>query len=284
MTTKSLHAPDLAPVFDLIRPEAGDLPLATIYERNFGASALCYFGASHTNDPAHPQFEALYGALERFKPDAVIVEGLYEYNTLVDPTRFQRLKNWYLQRSRDEVVRLLNEAGAPIYYAFSNNVFVWCADLSFPRTLEFYVATNGFDINESVAHITALRRRYFRPDDGADWEDLITKDLEQLAKETNRDGQFDKDSVRKAFTRLTGAVLEEIHPRELNNFLAPYTEHPFAKFATAMSRHRDERLLTAIYDLLCKHKKVFVLYGKGHLARTGDALECMAQLFSGETE
>ena len=46
-----------------------------IFHRDVPAGGLYYFGAEHANDPAHPQFEAIEAAFERFRPTLIFYEG-----------------------------------------------------------------------------------------------------------------------------------------------------------------------------------------------------------------
>jgi len=232
-----------------------------ILELPVGEGALLYFGAVHTRDPSHAQFDAIRDNWSRFRPDLAFSEGF------VRP----------LEASPDRAVRRHGEQGLLRWLAARDDISLRCFDPSLVQQARFLKRRfpPGVIMLYFVVREAAVRRRLgldFRPEVQARYF-LIRLGRIPGFGAAPRKPEGLHDLFRRMFPWVGDwtDVPEAFFYREEDGGILAGTHR-------SLNEYRDRVMMTRIIDAVGKGRRVFAVAGRRHLIEQASDLRSLAAM------
>lgn len=240
---------------------AVEAPTWHLFHESPTGGALHYFGASHSDDPAHPQFAEIEAAYERMKPTVIFYEG----------------PNRPLGDSRDDTIRRFGESGFIRYLATANSADIRRLE---PSPIE--------EMNEILKTFTAeqaglffvlreaSRLRERKGMDEAQLTDAITGLLAQ-AKQLMPEFPFaTTDDLQRSYRQHWSEP--PMWWQAPAPWFTPSAEETAGGFTHAVNRasseFRNRHRYVAIARAVLAGERVFAVVGRNHVPMQAPALKC----------
>jgi len=238
---------------------------------------LTVFGADHSNDPEHPQFQQLEAIFETEEPHCVLIEGLQ------DEVVFTRLSS-LLKNLHGEVA--IQQGGESVYAAALALAtgYTWGSVEPSDSALFSYLESLGFSRQNIVVwYALRLLPQYVRREETIHFNEYITPFLEQLARATGwSEAQQDSQKVLEEATQLLQRDLVLHSEAQALRYVSAVATLAHDQDYTVMNtisavanEFRDRAMVQAIHTALCDYSSVLVVYGASHAVVQEPVLRAM---------
>lgn len=227
------------------------------------AGALHFYGASHSDDPAHPQFDEIEAAYDSFQPTVVFYEG---------PVR-------PLAETREETIRKYGESGFIRFLAERDGLLIERLEPD-PGAEMQYVLQQSFTLEQAMLFYVLREAARLRERKGMS-EDEIEKEIA---------GLLDRVSSLMETPIQTIADLDAAYRRHWNEpaqwwqapseWFAPSPEgvETGGTFTNAVNRasshFRNLNMYRVLTEAVLRGERVFAVVGRNHVPMQVDAIKC----------
>ncbi len=242
------------------------------YTLEKGDKVLCFFGATHTNDPLHPIFNEIKNLFDVVKPDMVYVEG-YRYAN----THKQELIR-ELQAETPEHSKIQGESHFTLKLASDSGIAFTSPEPEFSQEISHIVA-KGFSKRDIFCYyiyrMIAQYQRTTKKVDIHDCEQYLTRSIDSFKSLEGWDTAEINVFKKEIFDTINLLDLDT-YRNETNPVPRPGTERSTIQKVSAESGDfRDSYILDHIYKDLQNHNKIFIVYGSSHAVRLEPALRAL---------
>lgn len=231
-----------------------------IYEAPSGG-ALHYFGASHSDDPSHPQFDQIEAAYAEMQPTVVFYEG---------PSR-------PIGDNRDETIKKFGESGYLRYLATESKADIRRLEPSPIEEMKDILKT--FTPEQAGLFFVLREASRLRERKGMD-EQQLTEAVTGLLGQARQ--------IMPAFPFATTDDLQRSYEKHWSeppmwwqapaNWFTPSAENTDGGFTHAVNRASSEFRNRHMYEELSRAvlsgERVFAVVGRNHVPMQVPALEC----------
>jgi len=242
-------------------------PHAALFHRD--DRMLLFIGAVHqrdvANDPTHRMVRA---AIEGFRPDAVIIEGV--------PTSAGPQPERMLESARRRVrTGKIGESGYAAVLADDRGAIVIGGEPD-PQATTDLVREAGFTDDDLLGFLVA-RNLNARSRDGTDIDEdrVITRAIETLRRRFNVESTMDAKGFRDWYRSCTGGPFDARRIRAEVSPMLVDEPSTLRRISILSMLARERNLVRLEARLLEEHERVLVVYGSGHLRWERRLLERM---------
>lgn len=259
--------------FDYQKAEAFQAPYLTHYHK--GGKDLYYIASGHETGIESPTFQTVRKAMDAYKPQLVIFEGLPTERGISPPSF-----NKHLQKNAEDNFAHTYESTYAAYLAHERNIPFMGGEPA-DAAIFAQMETQGYSTKDMMAHYLLRGIPVWR-NQGV----LDEANFEKQARDF-----LENDPFFQTFPPEKRLTYEELQPwyerhatpgktllqLEQNDF-APLNK-PDATYAERqsykISEVRDKHLAATIGNAVAAHERVLVVYGSGHLIKSRPVWEAM---------
>ena len=241
-------------------------PVPYIYRCAHKNGTLVVFGADHSNEPTHQQFQALKKQFSHEKPTCVLLEGLQ------DEVLFRQLHEIIHQLSFTEAIERGGESLAAAWLA-QHSGQTWQSIEPADHELLHYLASLGFSRQEIIMWtVMRLLPQYIRRQPAMSFVEYVQPFTAQTARAVWwSEAQQPVDTILTNVTELLGHDVSLHSERQASRYVSPlatvnrdgdYTV--LNTIAAVATEYRDRVMLNHIARASSYCSAVLVVYGASH--------------------
>lgn len=264
--------PDLSLIQDYTR-EAGDAsrPVAVTHFEN-GSKHLYYINASHVTGIKNPTCETVRKAIQTYKPQLVIIEGIPTEDGVSPPSYVD-----YVNRKERPQNFPLGEPAYAAFLAIQNQIPFIGGEPS-EETIHTFMAAEGYSARDLMAFYALRLIPQYRQ---------LGKTIDEIFPQIAGDVDFSFNNVTENETLKLDELAAwynqhrgssgDLWTINTENF-APYSSSDASYFQSLNHKIgivREQHIDTLIADSLINNDRVLVVYGDGHLVKSGPVFENM---------
>jgi hypothetical protein len=225
-----------------------------IYSVNKGDQILIYFGANHSNEPSHPQYERLEEEWDKFLSHSVDKIAIGE----------GRRARPYLP-GKEESISEYGEQGYLRYLADASHISLSYPDPSEPDVWNALLGTYSKD--ELFFHdVMQFAHQWKRENKQIDFRDYLGPYLENYRKNS---GWIEYDfSLSHAKAISEGLIGKQFDEHDMETFYKLINPSVFKTSFNQLSRDIDVYRDTAVVEEILRNwnqgNSIFVVFGSGH--------------------
>ncbi len=233
--------------------------------------SVCCFGAKHERGFT-PQMKKIIEVCNEYKPDCVIVEG---YKQRIKDKDFSDLSV-----KLDESFQG-NESLLGINLALKNNIPVYSCEPTDVEELKEML--NVYSPDELLAFYSfrgagIVTTDISKKDNKNETEyDIFYERYRKALQTLKPEYTPDRENIFNIYKKWFGKELYQLSALEQNRYVWPTkNELDWKKsndISKISSKTRNNIIIESLFNLLEKHKKIFVIYGKSHLLVWDDVLK-----------
>lgn len=258
--------------FELQKQEPYTIPYYSLYEKN--NKVLLYIAADHTSDTESLTFKLITRAVENFKPEIVIIEGV--------PTgKISDKYIEYVKRCPKKSFRNCGEPSFAAYQAIERNIALEGGEPSDNDILN-YITQQGYS-KEDLAYFYLLRisiqwKRQKRIN-SKNYEEELSKFIPIIEKRFNSRVSISFNGYINWYLENSGNSFDLSILK--NNDVAPIKNGIFSqKISHTVGIARERNILSVLSASLNNHNRVLIIYGGGHFVKSKGILEEMLGIAS----
>lgn len=254
-----------------------------LYHLAGGGKDLLYFGAEHTNNPAHPALSRLAAEFSAFKPDLALIEGIPQINTL----SAEQIAEYTAGFSIEALVKKIGEKGVVAKLATELGCELYSPEPSDAAAVGFLLG-QGFSRDEIfIQQVADQIPQFARQDLDQDFQNYMQPYFKRMQENFEWSGY----NFSVAHFELLHATLlkrsfdlHDIHFYvELSDPIPwPDRHMPYGRInmlAAAWNGYRDRYIVQNIAEQFKTHDRIFVVYGASHAVMQEPALRNLFDSF-----
>ncbi len=232
-----------------------------VYQVEGGGKKVFFFGANHTNDPAHPMFAEIEKAFKAAHPDLVYIEG-WQGLAQAEP----RVRGMVAEKTFEEA----KKEGEPFFtlkLAIDSNV-AFASPEPTPLQQTTHLEAKGFSRRDIFFFYTYRQIAQYQRESAAVSDEECKKYLQRFFESMRRRSGWDSSEL----TVFEQKLFDELDVSDDQKYAdsvdpMPWEGRPqtvYNDISRSLGRLRDEYILERITEDLKVHKSIFVVYGSGH--------------------
>jgi len=229
-----------------------------LFKLNKDKQFLYYFGAEHSTDPQHKQFDILENFFEDFIKDSnqekvVFIEG-------------NEIPIKALLKDRNENIKKLGERGLVLDLALKNKINYIYAELSFQEEAD--ILNKEFSQENIIYfYITRLICGLLRKNSNKNFEEVLEMVILDWSNNLNWNKDlFTKEKIKESHKKLFNEEMTSHSIELIKKICIPISEDfsIINKIAKISSQTRDKALLEKVKQEWGSGKSIFIVYGHNH--------------------
>lgn len=243
-----------------------------VYQVEGGGKKILFFGADHSNNPAHPMFAQIEENFKAVKPDLVYIEG-WQGLTQADPG----VRNMVTEKTFEEA----KKEGEP-FFALKRAME---ADIAFaspePGSLQQleYLEAKGFSRRDIFFFYTYRQIAQYQRENNTASEEESKKYLQRFFESMRRRSGWDSSELTVFEQELFGELDVSDDQKYADSVdPMPWKDRPqtvYNDISRSLGRLRNEYIFERIAEDLKTHTSIFVVYGSGHAVVLEPALHAL---------
>lgn len=257
-----------------------------LYTLGSGDDALCFVGTQHTTDASHEQFSLISEALERYRPDVVLVEGVQNLSGTESTDRFIR------QLDTSTAISRGGESVFTIKQALERGVSWQCPEPS-DQMLMRHLLYELYTPDQLVAWYTLrLLGQYHRRQETMPFVAYVSPFLSYLAAATGwSSNQCSLETALGAAETMLGHAPNLYNQERAEEYTDPIPwphrweqQTRFNEITRVALQYRDRCIVRHVASCVSAGQRPLVVYGAGHAVMQEPAYRFFFGLHHGEAE
>ena len=244
-----------------------------VYELANGQKKITFFGAKHSHDPDHPQFDELERRFSQLNPDMVYLEGM---SSLPDPAIVAEK----YERTFPGDPRTHGEPRVALKLALDVGV-----DFESPEPPDAELFRNllqeGFTKKDIFAFVVYRQASQFQDMHPESSMYAFREYMVPYLDAFRRDSVWDADELR----RIESEIFRDMNLADTEAYATQVDPMPWPEkrltvvneIASVVNRYRDVRWLERIAEGLKTHDRLFIVGGSGHAVTLEPALRALME-------
>ncbi|MEK7537212.1 MAG: hypothetical protein AAB584_02095 [Patescibacteria group bacterium] len=231
-------------------------PTPYLYLVKKNGQFLYYFGATHSFDPAHPQFKLLEKQWRNF------IEKTKKQNCIL--LIETRIKKNYIKDRKNAILKN-GEPGFTVYFAKKDKIDFKCPEPSIKQQVKDLL--NSYELKEIIYfYFIRIMAQWYKLKSRPEFKKYTIIILRQLKKELNwLDFDFSLENIKKIHKSIFKEELNENSEKTIREAASPVEYNSVInEISRKNSMFRNRYIVREIKKLWNKKKNIFVVYGSAH--------------------